>query len=91
MYTIKQVVEVTQNGTSDTQVEVHITNSDAVVGGKEVYFDQQAYELDLEGNWSVSGAGKIADVSGTTITGAPVSSQMLVQSMLFFSLGRDRL
>ena len=38
--------------------------------------DQQAYELDLEGNWTpISGAGKIADVSGTTITGAAVSSQ----------------
>ena len=70
-------VEVTHNGTSDSQVEVHITNSDAVVGGDyEVYFDQQAYELDLEGNWSpVSAvAGKLADVSGTTITGAAVSS-----------------
>ena len=70
-------VEVTQNGTSDTQVEVHITNTDDVVGGDyEVFFDQQAYELDLEGNWTpISGAGKIADVSGTTITGAAVSSQ----------------
>ena len=43
-------VEVTQNGTSDTQVEVHITNTDDIVGGDyEVYFDQQAYELDLRG------------------------------------------
>ena len=70
-------VDVTQNGTSDTQVEVHITNTDAVVGGEyEVYFDEQAYELDLEGNWTaISGAGKVADVSGTTLTGAAVSSQ----------------
>ena len=70
-------VAVTQNGTSDTQVEVHITNNDAVVGGNyEVYFDQQAYELDLAGSWSpVSAAGKVADVSGTTLTGAAISSQ----------------
>ncbi len=70
-------VEVNQNGTSDTQVEVHITNTDDIVGGDyEVYFDQQAYELDLEGNWSPvsAAAGKLADVSGTTITGAAVSS-----------------
>ena len=70
-------VDVTQIGTSDTQVEVHITNTDAVVGGDyEVYFDQQAYELDLEGNWTpVVSAGKLADVSGTTLEGAAVSSQ----------------
>ena len=68
--------EVTHNGTADASVEVHIANTEDLVGGDyEVYFDEQLYELDLNGVWTpITGSGRVADVSGTTLEGSAVSS-----------------
>ena len=54
-----------------------------VVNPAELTDDTYEVSFYLSG---VSGSRSITDVSGTTITGLAVSSQNVVQSMLFFSL-----
>jgi len=66
-------VEVTHTGTANASVSVTVVNPSELTGDSyEVGFNEQLYYLDLEGNWHTSdpdGAGKVTDVSPSSVTG----------------------
>ena len=71
-----EAVTVTHTGTANASVEVTVVNPSDLTGGSyEVNFSEQAYELGLDGEWSaVGGAGKVLDMSGSSVTGAAQTS-----------------
>jgi len=64
-------VTVTHSGTANASATVTVVNPYELTGNSyAVTFSEQAYYLDLEGNWHTSEpAAKVGDVSPSTVTG----------------------
>jgi len=66
-------ITVTHTGTANASVSVTVVNPNELTGDSyEVSFNEQLYYLDLEGNWHTSnpdGAGKITDLTGSSVSG----------------------
>lgn len=78
-----EVIPVEHIGTADAKVDITVTDPYEFTGHKyEVFFDQQHYYLDKDGNWKTTNyadsvgkaLGKVADLTGTTISGIAYTS-----------------
>ena len=72
-------VTVTHSGTATASVSVDVVAPDALTGDSyRVSFSEQAYYLDLEGNWHTthpdSGSGKTTDLTGSSVSGVAETS-----------------
>jgi len=66
-------ITVTHTGTANASASVTVVNPSELTGDSyEIGFNEQLYWLDLAGNWhdtNPDGAGKISDVTGSSVTG----------------------
>ena len=72
-------VTVTHSGTANASVSVDVVAPDALTGDSyRVSFSEQAYYLDLDGNWHTthpdSGSGKTTDLTGSSVSGVAETS-----------------
>ena len=66
-------ITVTHTGTANASVSVTVVSPDELTGNSyEVSFNEQLYWLDLNGDWhdtNPDGAGKVTDLTGSSVTG----------------------
>jgi hypothetical protein len=71
-------ITVTHTGTANASASVTVVNPSELTGDSyEIGFNEQIYWLDLAGNWhdtDPDGAGKITDLTGSSVTGFAESS-----------------
>ena len=73
-------ITVTHNGTANADISVNILNSNNLIDESyRVYFDQQQFYRDMNGEWQKSdtpgrSAGKVTDCAGSTITASAIAS-----------------
>jgi len=85
-------VAVVHDGTADATVEVQVVEPTELTGDDyEVYFADQTYFLDVDGNWKPVTAAKGAhkDVSGSYLDGVAITSETVGTMNLIFTLTYD--
>jgi len=83
-------ITVTHTGTANASASVTVVNPSELTGDSyELGFNEQLYWLDLAGNWhdtNPDGAGKISDVTGSSVTGFAETSYDVGTIVLVFQV-----
>jgi len=88
-----EAIEVTHIGTADASMTVNVVDPTKITGDDyQVFFNKQLFFLDASGVWQFANpdsslpktAGKIADVSGSTISPAAIFSESIGTVDLLF-------